>query len=85
MMVDALAPILDALEPADWPLFRPASDTRYRSEEMESGQQREFLVQDPDGHLLRLAQWLGIRPARQAAPPRQLWCHSPAMVGYDGL
>ncbi len=61
MMVDALSPILDALARADWPLFRPSSDAWYRAGAMESGQ-REFLVQDPDGYLLRFAQDLGVRP-----------------------
>lgn len=59
--VDALHPLLDALEQAGWPLFRPPVDEWYRAGDVESGQ-REFLVQDPDGYLLRFAQDLGIRP-----------------------
>ena len=61
MMVDALAPILEALEAANWPLFRAPSEAWYRTGQWEGGQ-REFLVQDPDGYLLRFAQDIGTRP-----------------------
>ena len=64
MMVGVLAPILDALEAAHWPLFRQPSEAWYRAGHRERGQ-REFLVQDPDGYLLRFAQDIGMRaPAR---------------------
>lgn len=61
MMVSALAPILDALEATNWPLFREPEDAWYRTGDREGGQ-REFLVQDPDGYLLRFAQDIGSRP-----------------------
>ena len=61
MTVDALAPILDALQRAGWPLFRAPEDAWYRTGDQEGGQ-REFLVQDPDGYLLRFAQDIGTRP-----------------------
>jgi catechol 2,3-dioxygenase-like lactoylglutathione lyase family enzyme len=61
MMVGALAPILDALEAANWPLFRAPKEAWYRTGDREGGQ-REFLVQDPDGYLLRFAQDIGTRP-----------------------
>lgn len=61
MRVDALPPILDALEAAHWPLFRAADEAWYQAGDRACGQ-REFLVQDPDGYLLRFAQDLGPRP-----------------------
>jgi catechol 2,3-dioxygenase-like lactoylglutathione lyase family enzyme len=53
--VESLDPLLDALAAANWPLFRSPEESRYRLGEQEIGQ-REFLVQDPDGYLLRFAQ-----------------------------
>ena len=61
MLVDQIAPLLDALQQADWPLFQPPSEAWYRAGDREVGQ-REFLVQDPDGYLLRFAENLGDRP-----------------------
>lgn len=43
-------------------LFRPLATAWYREGEIENGQ-AEFLVQDPDGYLLRFVQPLGERPA----------------------
>ena len=60
MMVDALEPILDVLDAVGWPLFREPNLAWYRAGDQESGQ-TEFLVQDPDGYLLRFAQDLGMR------------------------
>ncbi len=62
IMVERLAPILEALERASWPLFEAPSETWYRAGDHLSGQ-REFLVQDPDGYLVRLAEDLGTIPA----------------------
>ncbi|WP_083638154.1 bleomycin resistance protein [Caballeronia sordidicola] len=61
MTVIALAPIVTALRVANWPLFRQENDAWYRTGDRERGQ-REFLVQDPDGYLLRFAQEIGTRP-----------------------
>jgi catechol 2,3-dioxygenase-like lactoylglutathione lyase family enzyme len=55
MYVESLDPLLDALAAASWPLFRSLEEARYRMGEQEITQ-REFLVQDPDGYLLRFAQ-----------------------------
>ncbi len=60
--VAALAPLLQALDAANWPLWRGVEERWYRVEQTELGQ-RQFLVQDPDGHLLRFAESLGRRPA----------------------
>ncbi len=58
--VPALAPLLGSLKAADWPLFRPAEERWYRRDNLQVGQ-RQFLVQDPDGYLLRFAESLGER------------------------
>lgn len=52
MSVDAVEPIAGALEKAGWALFRPVEEKRYRVGDSWSVT-REFLVQDPDGYLLR--------------------------------
>ncbi len=57
------APLLAALAAEPWPLFRPLHDAWYRMGAAEVGC-RQFLVQDPDGYLLRFSQSLGERPAR---------------------
>ncbi|RON46570.1 bleomycin resistance protein [Pseudomonas frederiksbergensis] len=59
--VNSVEPLLQRLAEVQWPLFRPCADTWYRADAVEVGQ-REFLVQDPDGYLLRLVESLGERP-----------------------
>jgi catechol 2,3-dioxygenase-like lactoylglutathione lyase family enzyme len=59
--VDGVAGVLDALAAAGWPLFRPPEDAWYRVGAREDGV-RQFLVQDPDGYLLRFFEPLGSRP-----------------------
>lgn len=59
--VDAVAPVLAALEAAGYPLFRPVQEQWYRSGAIEIGV-REFLVQDPDGYLLRFSARIRERP-----------------------
>ncbi|MGF9563496.1 VOC family protein [Neorhizobium sp. JUb45] len=61
MKVSDVSVIAAALEAADWPLFRPVKESWYRAGSEERGA-REFLVQDPDGYLLRFSQSIGIRP-----------------------
>ncbi|WP_110994759.1 bleomycin resistance protein [Pseudomonas sichuanensis] len=61
--VVAVEPLIERLEQQRWPLFRPCEEVWYRVAEAEVGL-RQFLVQDPDGYLLRLAQWLGERPVQ---------------------
>ncbi len=60
MEVDDLAALEGALAAAGWPLFRPAEERWYRAGPVECGQ-RQLLVQDPDGYLLRFCQPLGER------------------------
>ena len=59
--VDVVEPILQRLAKVEWPLFRPCADVWYRADAVEVGQ-REFLVLDPDGYLVRLVESLGERP-----------------------
>ena len=60
MTVDLIKPILDALSAANWPLYEQPNEAWYRVGDCERGQY-EFLVQDPDGYLIRFAEDLGIR------------------------
>lgn len=60
--VDAIDPILSRLADAGVTLFRPVEEAWYRSDETYSGN-RQFLVQDPDGYLLRIFEDLGERAA----------------------
>jgi catechol 2,3-dioxygenase-like lactoylglutathione lyase family enzyme len=60
MNVESLVPILESLKAAEWPLFRQPNEAWYRTGDREGGQ-REFLVQDPDGYLLRFAEDIGTR------------------------
>jgi catechol 2,3-dioxygenase-like lactoylglutathione lyase family enzyme len=58
--VPSVGPILSRLAGARWPLFMACEEKWYRAGEGELGQ-RQFLVQDPDGYLVRLAEDLGQR------------------------
>lgn len=60
--VDSIAPLLTALEGAGWPLFLPPEEKWYRRGAQELGN-RQFVVADPDGYLLRFYQDLGVRAA----------------------
>ena len=59
--VEAVAPILDRLASAGWPLVMAVENAWYRRGDQEIGQ-RQFVVADPDGYVLRLAEPLGLRP-----------------------
>lgn len=61
--VEAVAPILERLKQANYPLFIPLEERWYRADDMEFGQQ-QFLVQDPDGYLVRLIEDLEERKKR---------------------
>ena len=65
MEVARLQPLLDRLAAAKWPLWRPVEERWYRAGAVEHGQ-RQVLVQDPDGYLLRFCEVLGERPAQAA-------------------
>ena len=63
--VAAVAPITQKLNQAGFPLYRACKDTWYRADNVEVGQ-REFIVQDPVGYLVRLVERLGERPAAKS-------------------
>lgn len=65
--VEAIAPILARLEQANYSVFIPVEEHWYRADAIEFGQ-KQFLVQDPDGYLVRLIEDLGERK----------WCESQA-------
>ncbi len=67
-VADVLA-IHDRLVARGTPLFRPPETEWYRVGEVAHGQ-TQFLVQDPDGYLLRFIQHLGERPADADLPAR---------------
>lgn len=66
--VPAVQPILDRLAAEPWPLFMMPEERWYRAGEVQLGV-RQFLVQDPDGYLLRLSESLGTRQACGGASP----------------
>lgn len=55
-----VAIILERLKKANYPVFIPLEERWYKVENLEFGQ-KQFLVQDPDGYLLRLIENLGER------------------------
>ena len=60
--VPAIDAMLEALEQAGHALYLDPEERWYRRGEKEVGQ-RQFVVADPDGYLLRFCQPLGLRPA----------------------
>ena len=58
--VGSIDPVLTALSAIGWPLFREPHDAWYRVDDHHDGN-RQFLVQDPDGYLVRFAANLGMR------------------------
>ncbi len=63
--VDSIAPLLAALEAMAHPLYLPPETRWYRRGDVELGN-RQFVVADPDGYLLRLFEDLGERPVGAA-------------------
>lgn len=63
--VPDLQPAVHRLHEAAWPLFLEPEEQWYRAGHDEVGV-RQFLVQDPDGYLLRLQTDLGRRPTTPA-------------------
>lgn len=53
-----IAPLLDMLKKNNYPVFAEPEENWYRKDDVLYGN-KEFLVQDPDGYLLRFAQDLG--------------------------
>ena len=59
--VDRIAPLIEALRADGYPLMVEPHERWYRRDNTAVGQ-RQFLVMDPDGYLLRFAQSLGTKP-----------------------
>jgi catechol 2,3-dioxygenase-like lactoylglutathione lyase family enzyme len=55
-----IAPIYESLKAINYPLYRESKDVWRKTGNIQSGQ-REFLLQDLDGYLLRFCQYLGER------------------------
>ena len=53
-----IEPLYQRLKGANYPFFRDVKDVYYETPDIDSGQ-REFLIQDPDGYLLRFCQAIG--------------------------
>ena len=52
---------------AGWPIFVEPEEKWYRAGDVEIGV-RQFLVQDPDGYLVRLQEEIGERPLPEVHP-----------------
>ncbi|WP_328733406.1 bleomycin resistance protein [Falsiroseomonas selenitidurans] len=61
MQLPAIGPVLAALQAAAHPLYLPLEEKWYRAGSQDAGV-RQFIVQDPDGYLLRFQESLGRRP-----------------------
>ena len=61
--VPSIEPLVDALSRNAHPLYLPVEEKWYRVGAGETGN-RQFVVADPDGYLLRFFEDLGARPAR---------------------
>jgi catechol 2,3-dioxygenase-like lactoylglutathione lyase family enzyme len=61
--VRAIDPILASLAAADWPLFMKPEEKWYSIGDVETGV-HQFLVQDPDGYLVRFSAGLAQRRTR---------------------
>lgn len=60
ILVPQVTPVLKRLENASVPLYLPLEEKWYRRDDREVGN-RQFVVADPDGYLLRLFEDLGER------------------------
>jgi catechol 2,3-dioxygenase-like lactoylglutathione lyase family enzyme len=58
MEFEDIEPIYQRLKTLEYPFYRDSQEVWRRTGDVESGQ-REFLIQDPDGYLLRFTQYLG--------------------------
>ena len=61
--LDDIEPIRASLTAAGWPLYLEPEEIWYRAGTKQVGV-RQFLVQDPDGYLIRFSQHLGLRTHR---------------------
>ena len=68
IQVASLDAAWERLTQAQWPIFVEPEEKWYRAGDVEIGV-RQFLIQDPDGYLVRLQQEIGERPVK-AYPDR---------------
>ena len=61
--VPDVSPLIDALQGSGIPLYLDLEDKWYLVDDTEAGN-RQFVVADPDGYLLRFFQDVGTRPAK---------------------
>ncbi|PCI89028.1 MAG: bleomycin resistance family protein [Hyphomicrobiales bacterium] len=59
--VDDLTPMLDAINAEGLELYLPVEEKYYRMDNVDVGQ-KQFVIADPDGYLLRFCESLGNRP-----------------------
>lgn len=59
--VDKIQPILDNLKKHNYPIFIEPKENWYKQNNQLLGN-KEFLIKDPDGYLLRFAEDLGTKP-----------------------
>lgn len=59
--VDNIEPIIESLKKNNYPIKMPPKENWYRKDNELLGN-KEFLVMDPDGYLLRSSQDIGIKP-----------------------
>jgi catechol 2,3-dioxygenase-like lactoylglutathione lyase family enzyme len=65
--VKSVEPLLESLKANQIELFMQPEEKWYRVDDYEAGN-KQFLVQDPDGYLLRFAEDLGRRPIAVISP-----------------
>lgn len=61
--VAEIAPLYERVQASGAPIYLPIEDTWYRRDDALLGN-RQFIVQDPDGYLLRFFEHLGSKPAK---------------------
>jgi catechol 2,3-dioxygenase-like lactoylglutathione lyase family enzyme len=60
IQIERIDPLLERLQQNNIELFLPVEERWYRKSDVEVGN-RQFLVKDPDGYLLRFTEDLGVR------------------------
>ncbi|RWX77213.1 VOC family protein [Neorhizobium lilium] len=66
ILIPAVLPMLARLQAAEVPVYLPLEEKWYRRDDHEVGN-RQFVVADPDGYLLRLFEDLGERSLSKAS------------------
>lgn len=61
--ISGLDALLARIDRAGLEVYEDVEESWYRVDDEESGQ-REFLIQDPDGYLLRFNEFIGTRPVK---------------------